>query len=278
MPTSHPPRIITVLSGKGGVGKSNVAVNLSLALCQRQRRVLLWDMDLGLANVDVILNLNVRNDLSHVLSSERSLSDILIEGPEGLHIIPGASGDANLANLTENGRSSLLSKLEEIQGNYDFILIDTGAGISDNTIKFASAVDEALMITTPEPTSVLDAYGTVKLLHKLSPTTHIHLVVNMARNRHEAEKTLFRMSSIAERHLDRHLQKDGFILLDEAVGNAVRQRQPYLLTYPNSSAAKSIRNIAKHIDEVPVPEKTEKPPEGKKSFIQRLFHLLGRKS
>jgi flagellar biosynthesis protein FlhG len=274
--TSPSPRIITVLSGKGGVGKSNIAVNLALALCQRGRRVLLWDMDLGLANVDIILNLNVRSDLSHVLSGKKGLAEIIIEGPEKLHVIPGASGDAKLANLNEKERDNLLRELGQIQPLYDFIIIDTGAGISDNTIQFASTADEALMVTTPEPTAMLDAYATIKLLNKRAPWTHIHLVVNMARNLREAQNTLFRMSAIAEEYLGSHLENDGFILFDEAVGNAVRHRQPYLLLYPNSKAAESTRTIARLIEEMPAPETVARPPAGKESFIQRLFHHIGK--
>jgi flagellar biosynthesis protein FlhG len=275
MLTAHHPRIITILSGKGGVGKSNIAVNLALALCQRGRRVLLWDMDLGLANVDIILNLTVNSDLSEVLKGNKRLADIVVEGPEGLHVIPGASGDAKLANLNERERDNLLGELQDIQPDYDFIIIDTGAGISDNTIRFASTADEALMVTTPEPTSMLDAYATIKLLNKLAPWTHIHLVVNMARNLREAQKTLFRMSAIAEEYLGSHLENDGYILFDEAVGNAVRHRHPYLLTYPDSNASQSIRTIAKLIDEMAAPEEQVPPPAGKESFLKRLFHHIG---
>ncbi len=263
---------MAVLSGKGGVGKSNVAVNLALALSQKGRRVYLWDMDLGLANVDVLLNLSVHGDLSDVLRGKKTIREIVVEGPSRVKVIPGSSGDERLANLTFRGRRYLIRAMEELTREADYLVIDTGAGISENTIDFARTVDEVLMITTPEPTAMLDAYATIKLLHRTAPWSHLHLIVNMARNHREAQHTLWRMGSMAEEFIGSHLARDGYILYDNSVGDAVRHRLPYLLAYPLSEASRQVRAIADILDANP-PAATGQPEQG--GFLKRLLDHFG---
>lgn len=265
-------RVIAVTSGKGGVGKTNIAVNLAIALSDLGRRVILWDLDLGLANVDVVLNLKVKGDLSDVLEGRSEFEAIMVEGPGGIRVVPGASGDERLADLSERERRTLIAGIERLGRSADYLIVDTGAGISRNTIRFSATADEVLLVTTPEPTAMLDAYATVKILAREAPDCEIHLLVNMARSRKEAQNTLWRITASAENFLGSHLEEDGFILFDPAVGSAVRRRSPFLLSEPESEAAHAIRRIAEVIDTHP-PTRLRSPEES--GFLKRLLRHLG---
>ncbi len=271
--TVQQPRTIAVTSGKGGVGKTNISVNLAIALAQMGRRVILWDMDLGLANVDVILNLRVRTDLSDVLTGKQSLQEIMVEGPAGIRVVPGASGDERLANLDDRAAKALLRGLAVLARQADYIIIDTGAGLSRSILRFAAAADEVLMVTTPEPTAMLDAYATIKVLAREAPDCEVHLLVNMARDVREARNTLWRIKASAENFIGSHLEGDGYILFDPTVGDAVRRRTPFLLSHPQSVAAQSIRTIAQLIDKTP-PVNLDHRQEESGGFLKRLFHQI----
>lgn len=276
MDTSHPPRVLAVTSGKGGVGKTNISVNLAIALAQSGYRVTLWDLDLGLANVDVILNLSVKVDLSDVLEGKRRLEEIIVEGPCGIRVIPGASGDDRLANLSPRELAFFAKGIDRLTGDADWIIIDTGAGISRSTLQFAATADEVLIVTTPEPTSMLDAYGTVKLLAREAPDCELHLVVNMARSAKEARNTLWRITASAESFIGNHLDEDGFILYDPVVGDAVRRRMPFLLMQPDGEAAASIRTIARLLDAHP-PMSMQRRMHQHGNFLRRMLKQLGAK-
>lgn len=269
-------RTIAVTSGKGGVGKTNVAVNLAIALADLGRRVVLWDMDLGLANVDVLLNIKVSADLGDVLAGRLQLEEIIVTGPGGVHVIPGASGDERLANLADHQVRALVNDLERLTHQADFIIIDTGAGLSRHTLQFAAGADEVLLVTTPEPTAMLDAYAVVKLLSRDSAPSEIHLLVNMARDVREARNTIWRITASAENFIGSHLQEDGYILFDKAVGDAVRRRTPVLLAAPESAASKSIRTIADLIDKAAPLSIRREAPEAH-GFVKRLFRALARR-
>lgn len=268
----HQARVVAIASGKGGVGKSNVALNLSIALARIGKRVILWDLDLGLANVDVLLNLDIQADLSHVLSGEKRIEDIIIDTPAHIQVIPGASGDERLANLNEKELQFLLKALNSLSEQTDYIILDTGAGVSDDTISFITSADEAIVVTTPEPTAMVDAYATIKLTHSISPETHIHLLVNMARNPHEAQQTIERMKTIAEHFISSHLEDDGFLLYDPAVGDAVRHRKPFIISAPDSQPARSLKKTAYALLNSHIHDREQaSEPQG---FIQKLLTRL----
>ena len=267
-------RVVAVTSGKGGVGKTNVSVNLAIALAQLDKRVIVWDMDLGLANVDVLLNIKVDSNLSDVLAGRKSIDEIIVTGPAGMQVVPGASGDDHLANLSDRERHFLLRALEYVTAKADFLIIDTGAGIAANTTQFTSAADDVIVVSTPEPTAMLDAYAMVKLVNKTGPHSTIHFLVNMARSHKEARHAILSMVSIAEGFIGRHLEEEAFLLYDPAVGDAVRHRRPFVLTSPESEAAQAIREFAGAL--VKSPRKTSAPAQEAEhgGFLHRLMHRL----
>lgn len=267
-------RVIAVTSGKGGVGKTNISVNLALALARMGKRVILWDMDLGLANVDVLLKLDVQHDLSHVLNGKAHIEEIMLDAPARLKVIPGASGDEQLANLNEKQRNFLIEALEYLTHEADYIILDTGAGIADNILRFTTAADDVIVVTTPEPTAMVDAYATIKLVHRIRPEGNIHLLVNMARDAREARLALRRISSIAEHFISSHLKDDGYILYDRVVGDSVRHRKPFLIAYPDSQASRAISAIAYTINATPPPTHKTGGPKSPPGFLQRLVQRL----
>lgn len=263
--------VLAVSSGKGGVGKSNIAVNLGIALARRSRRVILLDMDLGLANMDILLNLRAERNLSDVIKGRCRIEDVMINAPGGLLLVPGASGDEQLANLKTTARESLIGAIEHLEAEADYLIIDTGAGISENSLAIAAAADDVLMVTTPEPTAMLDAYAAIKLLHQRAANRHIHLLVNMARNPKEARQTILRLSSISEGFIGEHLQREGVIPYHPSVGEAVRHRSPLMLSAPLSPPARAIAAIAERLDLRPFEHRSRGSDNG---FIQRLLHHL----
>ncbi len=238
-------RVVAVTSGKGGVGKTNIAVNLAIALSQLGRRVIVLDMDLGLANVDVLLDVNARYNLAHVIQGKRAIADAIVEAPGGIRILPGASGMESLANVSAEERHVLLQSLQRLQDDTDFIVIDTSAGVSKNVIAFAACSDDAVIVTTPEPTAMIDAYALVKLLAREESATENKLIVNMAANRIEAEKVANGIVTVAHRFLNVYVEKLGYVLSDSAVPAAVRRKVPFLLDAPRSHASACVLSIAK---------------------------------
>ncbi len=238
-------RVIAVTSGKGGVGKTNLAVNLAIALSQLGQRVIVLDMDLGLANVDVLLDVNARYNLAHVIQGKRDIADAIIEAPGGIRILPGASGIESLANVSAEERHMLLQSLQRLQDDTDFIVIDTSAGVSRNVIAFAACSDETVIVTTPEPTAMIDAYALIKLLAKEDSPVENKLVVNMAGNRMEAERVANGIVTVAHRFLNVYVEKLGYVLSDSVVPAAVRRKVPFMLDAPRSHASACVLSIAR---------------------------------
>jgi flagellar biosynthesis protein FlhG len=267
-------RAVAVTSGKGGVGKTNVAVSLAIALAELGKRVILLDVDLGLANVDIILDLHVRWNLTHVLDGRKDIRDIIMDAPGGIQVVPGASGVDRLANLNDEQRRSLIASMEHLNREADFIVIDTGAGISRNTIGFTSAADDTLIVATPEPTAILDAYATIKTVGQASPDSNLHLLVNMARDASEAMKTSKAILSVSQRFLNLFVSEAGHILYDPAVTTSVRRKRPFILDAPDSPAARSIRAVARRLAlSEPVRAAAGAPKNG---FIRRLLSAFSR--
>jgi flagellar biosynthesis protein FlhG len=261
-------RLIAVTSGKGGVGKTNFSTNLSLVLAQAGHRVIVLDADLGLANLHVVLGISPRYHLEHVMRGERTLKEILYPGPSGIQIIGGASGITELANLDERQRAHFVAGLEELDTLADVILIDTGAGLSRSVLAFLNAVDEIIVVTTPEPTAITDAYATIKVMSKENPNARLMMVVNMAQSEAEADSVATRIRSIARQFLNIQPEYLGHLPFDPTVGRAVRLQQPFALSFPNSPAARSVEHIAMRLG-------YRKPTSGVGSFVERMTRFFG---
>jgi flagellar biosynthesis protein FlhG len=246
-PPSTRARVVAVTSGKGGVGKTNFSTNLSLTLAKSGKRVIVLDADLGLANLHVIMGVNPPYNLEHVMRGEKSLRDILHSGPSGVKIIAGGSGITELANLDEPTRLAFVSGMRELDTLADVSLIDTGAGLSRNVLAFLCAVEEIIVVTTPEPTAITDAYATIKVVSMENPTAKQSLVVNMAHSEAEAEAVAERLILIAERFLNVKLEFLGFIPQDPTVSKAVRTQSPFVLSQPSCLAAQGVQRIAEQL-------------------------------
>ena len=275
LPYSAPPRarVIAISSGKGGVGKSNLSINLALSLCKLGRQVILFDADLGLANADVLLGLQPRYNLTHFFQGGRSLQEIMVEGPLGLKVIPSGSGISQLADLGVQERERVLSHFALIEDQADYLLVDTGAGISKNVTSFAQAADEVIVVTTPEPTARLDAYGLIKVLASENYAGKLQVVVNMAESPAEGEEVGRLMETLATRFLNAHVEMLGMIPRDRSVQLAVRAQKPFSLEYPDSPASQAVLAIASKISQVHM---APSGSGGMKAFLERLGGLLKR--
>jgi flagellar biosynthesis protein FlhG len=262
-----PPRVIAVTSGKGGVGKSNVTANLALAFARRGERVCILDADLGLANVDVLFGLSPHRSLLHVLRGECRLADVIIDGPGGVRIVPAASGFAELTALGPEERLALLAEVDALDGAFDVLLVDTGAGISENVLYFASAAAEALVVITPEPTAITDAYALIKVLATRHGRRDFLVLVNMAEHETAARAAFTRLARVAARFLRVRVEYAGYVPFDDAVSQAVCQQRPLLLTAPGTSAARAIGGLAQRLAVRPAAAATG----GMQFFFQRLI-------
>jgi flagellar biosynthesis protein FlhG len=240
-------RILAITSGKGGVGKSNLAVNLGIALAQLGARTVLVDLDLGLANADVLLDITPRHNLSALLDGRRQIGDIVARTPYGLNLIAGASGLEKLANLFDEDRGALLRSLEALCTGYDYVLFDTAAGIAKNTVGFLATADEILVVAAPEPTSVVDAFAMIKILARDEERGDIGLVMNMTSSPEEGNRFAHGMCATAYRMLNVYVEHRGNIPADPHVPAAVRMRRPFLSVYPSAPASVAVRALARRI-------------------------------
>jgi flagellar biosynthesis protein FlhG len=263
------PRVISVSSGKGGVGKTNIVANLGFAFTQLQQKVLVLDADLGLANMDVLLGLIPKFNIEHLLNGQKTISDILIKGPGGMSIMPASSGVQELAELNESQKRFLLNELDPLAETIDILLIDTSAGISSNVLYFNMAAEESIIITTPEPTSITDAYALIKVLSKKCQKKYFTLLVNSAHSEQEALE-VFKKISKAACHFLGSLSIDylGFIPFDEKLPCAVTHQRPVLEIYPLALSSRSFMKTAQALLEKP----WRKEPTGNVQFFwKQLF-------
>jgi len=247
--TDHAPkriRVISVTSGKGGVGKTSVVANLAQALGQMGQRVLVLDADLGLANLDVMLGLNPRYTIDHLLRGEKSLEEILIQGPGGFQLLPAASGIPELTDLDNSQRLLLLDELDALKDRFDVLLIDTGAGISSNVMYFNYAATEKIVLVTNEPTSLTDAYALIKVLTSRYQQKRFKVLVNAARNAEEANRIYRHLSLVVDQFLGSpSLDYLGWIPFDRQMPASVRKQKTVIDQFPDAEASRQILNLAK---------------------------------
>nr|WP_303649917.1 MinD/ParA family protein [Desulfobotulus pelophilus] len=256
--SSGQPRVIAVSSGKGGVGKTNLVGNLARAFADMGKEVLILDADLGLANIDILFGIRPPFHIGHVLSGERSLHEVMVSPADRIRIIPAGSGTSGLTHLTEGQKLTLLGEFESADLAADVVLIDTGAGISKNVLYFNLAADECLLVATPEPTSITDAYAMMKVMTSEHGARHFKLVVNMVNSVKEAKQVFLTLNQAAERFLTGAvLEYAGHIVFDPVLRKSVQERKTVLTAYPDAECSKQIRNLAKVLMNAPRRHDTE---------------------
>jgi flagellar biosynthesis protein FlhG len=265
-------KIIAVSSGKGGVGKTNFSVNLAIALQELGKKVVIFDADLGMANVDVIVGAAPKYNLYDVIFNNKNLEDIIIQGPSGVRIIPGGSGIESLSNLTDTQRKNLSEKFGQIK-DANMLIIDTGAGLSKNVLGFMAVSDEVVVVTTPEPTSLTDAYSLIKVGLKYMPKMKINIVVNRVQDENEAVTTYQRLEKAVRDFLKKDLNYFGYVIDDIKVKKAVMEQIPFKVIYPDCSASKCVNSIAYSISGLQV---QTKKTGGLKDFMARITYLFGK--
>ncbi|EGV52235.1 flagellar synthesis regulator fleN [endosymbiont of Riftia pachyptila (vent Ph05)] len=253
MVNPEPVRVIAVTGGKGGVGKTNISVNLGVAMAEMGRRVMLLDADLGLANIDVMLGLHPEFDLSHVMRGERRLEEILVTGPHGMKVVPGASGVQKMAELSTAQHVGLINAFSELANDVDVLLIDTAAGISDQVVSFSRAAQEVVVVVCDEPASITDAYAIIKLLNREHGVSRFRVLANMVRTVQEGRDLYNKMCRVTDRYLDAMLSYMGSIPYDEQLRKAVKAQRPVVDGFPRSKAAQAFKNLAKKADTWPLP-------------------------
>jgi flagellar biosynthesis protein FlhG len=263
-------RVLAVTSGKGGVGKTNTSVNLAITLAGFGKRVILLDADLGLANVEVLMGLNSLYNLENVIEGEKSMEEILVTGPNGMQVVPGSSGLAKMADLSPAGRQNVLNGLNVLQEKADFIIIDTMAGIGRNAVSFATAADEVLLVTTPEPSAIVDAYAMLKTVDHSRKEAVVRLIVNMAANQAQATAVAGKLANVAQQYLGRNLSMLGFLPRDPHVSQAVMQSRPFTLLYPNAPVTKYMQVLASR-----VADRQTAPEPQRDGFLRRFANSLG---
>jgi flagellar biosynthesis protein FlhG len=244
-------RTVAVTSGKGGVGKSNIALNLAIALRQMGQSVCLLDANLGLGNIDLLCGLNGYWNLSHVVSGARTLADIVLPGPAGVNVVPGASGLLELADCSQTSQRELLMQLEDLERRHDYLILDTGTGIHRTVRQFVAAAETVLVITTPEPTAIADAYATLKAQTAGRDCGQPYLLVNQADSPDQAREIIARVQQTARTFLHVTVSSAGFIPRDPAVPTAVAQRKPFLIHDPRCPASRAIEQLARRVRNLP---------------------------
>ncbi|MCR4665681.1 MAG: MinD/ParA family protein [Desulfovibrio sp.] len=249
------PLVFSVTSGKGGVGKTNLSVNLACALVKLGKKVVIIDSDLGLANVDVILGLTPQKNLFHLFHEEAKLADILFPTPYGFSILPASSGMSEMLTLSTGQKLELLEAFDELEDELDFLIVDTGAGISDNVLYFNMAVQERLVVMTPEPTSLTDAYALIKVLKMNHGVERFQICINMADDIKSAKNVFSRLYQACDHFLEGvSLDLVGIIPKDNAVRKAVIDQKPFFITDPSSKPARAVTTLADQIASWHVPE------------------------
>lgn len=265
-------RVIAITSGKGGVGKTSLAVNLSLTLARLDNRVIIMDADLGLANVEVLFGVTPLYTLFDFLKGDKTVEDILTPAPAGISIISGGQGFSELAGLNNQQRKRIIDSLSVFDNQADFVIIDTGAGISKNVLGFVAAAEEVIIVVTPEPTSLTDAYSLIKILAKFQVHSEVMMVVNRAVDEREAVAVTRKMETVVSRFLDVRLIYLGSIYEDRVVVKAVKSQQPFVIFQPDSIPSLSVNAIARYL--VTGNRTSVRKGAGVKEFFTRVMRLF----
>lgn len=267
MQPAHKTRVIAVTSGKGGVGKSNISVNLAIAFAQTGKKVVLIDGDLGMANVNVLLGITPKANLLDVLNKKKKMTDIILNTELGIQIIAGANGFSTIANLTDEQRDFFAEEFTTLS-SFDVIIIDTGAGVSENVLRFIESADEAYVVTTPEPTAITDAYGLIKIIATEFSDSKIvmKLIVNKVHSADEGKRIAERIITIVAQFLNAPVEYLGFIYDDSVVTSSVLRQKPFMVSQPTSKAAMCIKHIVGRIDKTSI-----KPSGGFSAFLRKII-------
>ena len=256
-------RVVAVTSGKGGVGKTNIIANLGFILSRLGKKVLIFDADLGLGNLDILLGLTPKYNFSHVITGEKSIKEIILEGPGNMKILPASSGIQELTRLSREQTVQILTELDVLINSVDILLIDTAAGISSNVMYFNSIAQEILVVVSPEPTSITDAYALMKVLSKKYSVKRFKLMVNMASEMQEAQEVFRQLNLVADRFLDITIEYMGHVLFDENVTKCVKFQKIVSEIYPETKASRCLDFIAQKINKSPFSQL----PKGDTNFI-----------
>lgn len=238
------PNVVAVTSGKGGVGKTNFAANLALAYADRGARVLCIDADLGLANMDIVMGVAPTYTAAELVRGDADIDDVLVRAHDGVFLLPGASGQYDLANLSDAARRNLFSAVDSLDDRFDVIVVDTGAGVGSNAVGFASAAKDIVVVVTPEPTSVADAYGIIKVLSTRCAVRRLKVVTSMVASAAEGEQVFRRLSSLVDRFLDTSLVHLGSLPRDPALSRSVMRGEPVLRAYPDTPYSRAVQAVA----------------------------------
>ncbi|VAW83353.1 Flagellar synthesis regulator FleN [hydrothermal vent metagenome] len=268
MAQPNPVRVIAVTSGKGGVGKTNVSVNLAVALADTGKQVMLLDADLSLANIDVLLGLHPDKNLSHVIDGERSLEEIIVTGPSGIMVVPASSGVKRLSELSTMENAGLIRAFSELNHDVDILIIDTAAGINESVTSFSRAAQEVVVVVCDEPASITDAYALIKVLNVEYGIQRFRVLANQAHSAQEGRELFNKISRVTDRYLDVTLEFMGTIPHDDYLKKAVRKQRAVVQAYPRSRSSMAFKNLAQKTDRWPVPSAAGGHLE---FFVERLI-------
>jgi flagellar biosynthesis protein FlhG len=268
MMSSGPVRVLAVASGKGGVGKTNVSVNLAVALAKTGQKVMLMDADLGLANVDIMLGLNTQYNLSHVMEGSKTLSEVILKGPAGIEIIPAASGLQHMAELSPVENAGLIQSFSELNNELDVLIVDVAAGIAESVVSFCRAAHEVVVVVCDEPASITDAYALIKVLSREYGIQRFRIVANMAQDAKHGRVLFSKILAVTDRFLDVTMDYMGAVPFDHALRKAVQQQRAVVELFPQAIVSRAFREMARRINKFPMPLNARGHLE---FFIERLI-------
>jgi len=281
LPRTEPPerqtRIFTITSGKGGVGKSNFTLNFALQLQSLGYKVLVFDADIGMANIDVLMGVSPKYSLYHLLKREKSIEEIICRGYNDLQFIAGGSGFNDLLSLSAEELEYFTSQVMSLSGTVDFILFDTGAGLSKESLKFITAAEQTIVVTTPEPTSITDAYAIIKMVHAQEPSVRFQLVVNRVTDRLEGKQTADKIRLVSQQFLQLDIPTLGYIPDDANVSKAVKKQTPFSVMFPETAATRELKELVRRFESssrAPLAEPSVDAAGGVKRFLSRMLSFM----